>query len=458
MIPSPFIYPPASYAAYPPVTPVPRRAFPNPNPFAATPARYPQQRRTYFQQQGVAQPNALPAFAFQQRIPQQPMQQVTLTAQRHTIATSKKPKVHPIGFLFPAMTLIGTPLMLFSSILGVHPPDPKKVAAGAAKELEFNPNWITHKAVTLLQKLQKKNVVPLTNKAIKEAYGPFLRKSYRAGKVLLALGIIPKTIIGMVYGIRAQQPSILFSHLLQLPLTPLILRDNPIATSLAYMMGGLFTLGFINDVENGQIKEGQRDPRKGGPRFYDMTRFKRIFQSDSGLSAFQRMTGFIGETFGMACFVIADHLRTTKRALVDLYTLAFGKKSNLKGTDSTSSTAKSGLGFLLCYMATIPSILANWLCKDSKSTLAHAISRYSMATTILSGLMLNFGMILVALTGKNWAERLPLMGTTMELSGTVAGYAPNEKVRPFALALQQLGAGINSVFFANQAEKSKSPN
>jgi hypothetical protein len=224
------------------------------------------------------------------------------------------------------------------------------------------------------------------------------------------------------------------------------------------MMGGLFTLGFINDVENGQLKEGLKDPRKGGPRFYDMTRFKRIFSGSSGLSIFQRVGGLIAEAFGMTRFVIEDHIRTTSRAIKDVVNYVRGRKSNLKGADTTSSTAKSSLGFLLCYMATVPSILTNWLCKDSKSRFAHAVSKYSMATTVLSGLMLNFGMILVALTGKNWAERLPLVGTTMELSGTVAGYAPNEKIRPFALALQQLGAGLNSIFFANKAEKSKPNN
>ena len=157
----------------------------------------------------------------------------------------KQAKVHPIGFLFPAMTLVGTPLVLLTSLMGVHKKDSKLV----------------FEASKFMNRIQPK----LFPKGVKPKH---LLKFYNVGKNVLALGIIPKTIIGMMYGIKAEQPSILFAHLLQLPITPLIMRENPIATSLGYMMGGLFTLGFINDIENGQLKDGLK---VGIPNLGNMT-------------------------------------------------------------------------------------------------------------------------------------------------------------------------------------------
>ena len=62
-------------------------------------------------------------------------------------------------------------------------------------------------------------------------------------------------------------------------------------------------------------------------------------------------------------------------------------------------------------------------------------------------------MILVALGGKSWAERIPLFGTSMEMGGTVLGYSTNSVIQPIALALQQLGGGFNSIFYAAKAQK-----
>jgi hypothetical protein len=438
---SPFTYQ-QPYAAYPPAIPNYRRVAPA-NPFYLQGGHRP---ASSLQSQAFSQPtyNNQPAYNTFAAMPRQnPYLQQGASPQKTDITTqAKKPKVHPIGYLFPIMTMVGTPLMLASSLLGVHP---------GKKGLEFTATGLFNKLATYVgPKIKAKSI-----EAFKDLSVPVLKKMYSAGKITLALGIIPKTIIGILYGIRAQQPSILFSHLLQLPLTPLILKDNPIATSLAYLMGGLFTLGFINDVENGQLKDGLKNPAKGGPRLYDMTRFKNIFSGKSGLSLGDRISSFFSETIKMSRFVLDDHIRTTQRAFREVGQMLRGQKNDLTDTKSTGSTSKSSLGFLLCYMATIPSIVTTML--KPQGNLAHWVSKYSMATTVLSGLMLNFGMMLVALSGKNWAERIPLVGTSMELSGTVAGYAPNNKIQPFALALQQFGAGLNNIFFANKAQDAKSP-
>lgn len=349
----------------------------------------------------------------------------------------KQPKVHPIGFLFPAMTLVGTPLMLITSLLGVQNKNGKIV---------FEPN-------SLMKGLQSNRFVKATmpSLATKTISSKQMIRAYSVGKNLLALGIIPKTIIGMMYGIKSEQPSMLFAHLLQLPLTPLIMREVPIATSLAYMMGGLFTLGFVNDVQNEQLKEGLKGVGITKPRKYDMSTMKGVFDLHNSLPMSERFSRFAKETGKMSLFVLEDHWLTTKRAFKEMGNLLAGRKSGLTDIETVGSVSKSSLGFLLCYMGTIPAIMSGLLLKG-KGVMAERISKLSIGLTILSGLFLNFGMVLVAIAGKNWAEKIPLVGTGMELSGTLVGYSTNSRVQPFAVALQQMGAGLNNIFFANRAQ------
>ena len=245
----------------------------------------------------------------------------------------------------------------------------------------------------------------------------------------------------------------LLAHLCQLPLVKLIWKENKIATTLVYAMGGLFTLGFINDVQNGLIRDGKKPGTKEKIREYDMTHFKKIFTPNSGLSAEQRFTGFFTECAKMLKFSAGDHIVSGKRAISEVGKFIHGEKNDLTDVRSNASISKSSLGFMLSYAATMPALLAAAFIKNDQGKAAKWLSRYSMTTTLLSGLMLNFGMILVALGGKSWAERIPLFGTSMEMGGTVLGYSNNSVIQPIALALQQLGGGFNSIFYAAKAQK-----
>jgi len=344
--------------------------------------------------------------------------------------------INPLGFAFAIMSLVGAPCMLIPALLGIRKDKDSK--------LYFKPNIASRKLgafyfkkdteAVALQKLEKKLLFP-----------------YKFGKGLLASGIIPKTIIGVIYGIQSGQPSMLLAHLCQLPLVKLIWKENKIATTLVYAMGGLFTLGFINDIQNGLIRDGKKPGTKEKIREYDMTHFKALFGSHNGLSAGQRIGGFFTECWKMLKFSGQDHVITVKRALNQLGKLVHGEKNDLTDLKSTGSTSKSSVGFLLNYASTIPAIFAA-LFLNSEGKAAKYFSRYSMVTTIMAGLMLDFGMFLVALNGKNWAERVPLVGTSMEMGGTIAGYSPLKWIQPIALACQQLGGGLNSIFYANKAE------
>ncbi|MCE3236139.1 MAG: hypothetical protein K0Q50_2319 [Vampirovibrio sp.] len=407
-----------------------------PNPFTFQQAFPAYPAYTYNAYNTKQPPPAGNAFKQQSIKPQHPPQKDLFQAQNPAPADKqpnspdgeKKAKVHPIGFLFPAMTLVGTPLMLVTSLLGVQKKQDKLV---------FKP---TRLMKSLQPKIAPKGVNPAR-----------MITAYNVGKYLLALGIVPKTIIGMMYGIKSEQPSMLFAHLLQLPITPLIMREHPIATSLAYMMGGTFTLGFINDIENEQLEDGLKGVQITKPRRYDMTTIKNVFDPNSSMSLAERMSGFVKEVGKMTAFVLEDHWKTGKRAVQEVTNLITGKKSGLTDIETTGSISKSSLGFLLCYMATIPAIMSGLMLKG-KGVVAERIAKLSIGLTILSGVFLNFGMVLVALAGKNWAEKIPLVGTGMELSGTLAGYSTNNRIQPFAVAFQQLGAGLNNIFFANRAQ------
>ena len=349
----------------------------------------------------------------------------------------KKADVGALGFLFPVMALIGAPLMLFPSLLGVKKNNDDKVSF----ELNKGSRWLATQFLKSASSEQAK----------KAGMEKILLSAYKWGQRTLAAGIVPKTIIGVMYGLQAQQPSIILAHILQLPLVAMIMRGNKAVTTLVYAMGGLFTLGFINDVQNGLIRDGKKPGTKEKIREYDMTHFKALFGLHSGLSAGQRIGGFFTECWKMLKFSGQDHVITVKRALNQLGKLVHGEKNDLTDLKSTGSTSKSSVGFLLNYASTIPAIFAA-LFLNSEGKAAKYFSRYSMVTTIMAGLMLDFGMFLVALNGKNWAERVPLVGTSMEMGGTIAGYSPLKWIQPIALACQQLGGGLNSIFYANKAE------
>jgi len=349
----------------------------------------------------------------------------------------KKADVGALGFLFPVMALIGAPLMLFPSLLGVKKNNDDKVSF----ELNKGSRWLATQFLKSASSEQAK----------KAGMEKILLSAYKWGQRTLAAGIVPKTIIGVMYGLQAQQPSIILAHILQLPLVAMIMRGNKAVTTLVYAMGGLFTLGFINDVQNGLIRDGKKPGTKEKIREYDMTHFKALFGSHNGLSAGQRIGGFFTECWKMLKFSGQDHVITVKRALNQLGKLVHGEKNDLTDLKSTGSTSKSSVGFLLNYASTIPAIFAA-LFLNSEGKAAKYFSRYSMVTTIMAGLMLDFGMFLVALNGKNWAERVPLVGTSMEMGGTIAGYSPLKWIQPIALACQQLGGGLNSIFYANKAE------
>ena len=130
-----------------------------------------------------------------------------------------------------------------------------------------------------------------------------------------------------------------------------------------------------------------------------MSAMRSVFEAgpDSLAARFARFGKEAGKMTG---FVLQDHWLTSKRALKELGNLLTGKKSALTDTESTGSISKSSLGFMLAYMATIPAILSSIFLKG-KGAMAQHISRFSVGLTILSGIFLNFGMVLVALAGKN---------------------------------------------------------
>jgi len=351
----------------------------------------------------------------------------------------KKADVGALGFLFPVMALIGAPLMLFPSLLGVKKNNDDKVSF----ELNKGSRWLATQFLKSASSEQAK----------KAGMEKILLSAYKWGQRTLAAGIVPKTIIGVMYGLQAQQPSIILAHILQLPLVAMIMRGNKAVTTLVYAMGGLFTLGFINDVQNGLIRDGKKPGTKEKIREYDMTHFKALFGSHSGLSAGQRIGGFFTECWKMLKFSAGDHVISSKRAFNEVSKFIHGEKNDLTDVRTNASISKSSLGFMLSYAATIPALLAAAFIKNGEGKAAKWLSGYSMTTTLLSGLMLNFGMILVALGGKSWAERIPLFGTSMEMGGTVLGYSTNSVIQPIALALQQLGGGFNSIFYAAKAQK-----
>jgi len=383
---------------------------------------------------------------------------------------AEKKKVGFLGYLFPVLTLVGTPLMFGAMVLGL--------ASTKNKNLNFFQKFYKHNEVlmlasklpkaeakkTLLMKLglrkaQKGEGVVVRNIRSLLLKNPSLerlshneealKKMYHRGRMLIALGIIPKMIIGLRLGVSSQQPSILISKIMEMALAPLIWYGNGIATAFNALVGAVFTLGFANDMENRPFEKAEGKKPKP-PRVYDMDRFVSVFKRDSGVPLLKRPIILTEELAKMLKFSIQDNWVAMKRVTDSLARARKGETNDLTSFHPGNAAPKSSLALFITYLATVPNMIVNFLPDTFK-----AKGAFDVASRVLSGIsafMSEFSFFTYASGGRNLFEKLPAVGTTMEVSGTILGYTQNTVTKALAIGVQQFAAAINSVFYAHRSK------
>lgn len=385
-------------------------------------------------------------------------------AQTEQPLENKENKVGFLGYLFPVLTMIGTPLMFGAMLLGLRSQKiggitglkrlftkttrmvlPKADEAGVVKKTGrwFNFGILDKLTATLMKNPTLKRI------SQNEAH---LKKMYNTGKVMLALGIIPKSIIGLRFGLNAQQPAILLSKVMEILLFPLIMIESRIATAFNAFVGAFFTVGFANDMDNRPFKpDGEPEPK----RVYDMTRFKSVFKKDSALKASHRIGIFVDEMGRMVKFAAVDHLVALRRVTDNIKKARNHEENDLFSLNPNDAAPKSSLALFVTYLATIPNMAATIL--PDSHMLKRPIDIASKILSGISGMLSEMSFMIFSSGGRNIFERLPAVGSFMEICGTILGYTQNPVTDAFAIGLQQFAAGVNSVFYAHRSHTNNTP-
>jgi hypothetical protein len=418
-------------------------------------------------------------------------------------APQKTQKIGLLGKIFPVMAFSGAPIVFLTSLLGVktfyQDGNSKKKPLqriseqviekvhGQSKMWNMKPIMYQPPSAASASFLtreifgtnSKSQILTYYHPAyaqpwLKQKVAQFMKiqpqrlmKFNLLGRHLVNWGVFPKNIVGLLFGVASGQPSILVCHLLQ----NVLLKENPIQTTILSFMGAMFTLGFANDIENTALKRAGKPPS----RQYDMRTLKAIFNPYSAMPLWQRPLALASETENMLLFFMEDHVVAFKRAsgyvkswfqphpnqpkhdlawlTTNFKKMHEGKPNELETFIEKNSVGQSSLFIFLNYLANIPHILS------SNKTLANEfpavfkspwLPRYCQGMFLFASLVADSSFIMYALTGKNAFERIPAVGQTMDLTGTLMGY--KAKGNPVAFALQKLGGALNSIYFAYKAK------
>lgn len=271
------------------------------------------------------------------------------------------------------------------------------------------------------------------------------------GQKTLGFAVLLKSLGGISAGIVSGQPSMIWGNLIQIIPSGILAfkRSNALqnfATSMEMLLGGLFTLGFANELKN---KDARTAP--GEIRRYDMSRLKSLFQPGQNLTFKNRLEGLLNEMKRMARFTAQDHIQLVRDLSQKSEQLLDGKRGNPPERSNNSfqgrlldwagqpSAAKSQVAVLFFYLGTLPILLLtrrNPKIGEKKSIVALKATGLAIA---------NLAPFAIALNRDDLHGKGPLIGAPM----TVIGMANSKS--PFFVGLGHLGEAFNDLFFSDVA-------
>ena len=290
-------------------------------------------------------------------------------------------------------------------------------------------------------------------KAVNGASRPFLKrdladrdikKMYELSKIMLTATVFPKALNGIVYGVNAQQPSMIFEHAIELLLFPFALAQTPFIQNALFMLSGLFSLGLANDLDNDKKRAAQAQDL----RVYDMAHLKDILKPSSHLGLSERFTGVFKEGWGMTRFVGEDMKVGLQRVNRDLTRMAHQEPNEILNAEGNGG--KASLNFALLQLGTAPKLMLSFM-KNENGPVGQAIRAYSSVMQSLAVLVGDISIFMLGKDGQTLGEKIPMAGVTTEAAGRIISYGKAEQ--PVATFLQKLGEAGNSIFYAVRAAK-----
>lgn len=273
------------------------------------------------------------------------------------------------------------------------------------------------------------------------------QKFKNIGQKSLGIAVLLKSLGGISAGVVSGQPSMIWGNLIQLIPSGILAfkKSNHLqnfATSMEMLLGGLYTIGFANELKN---KDPGTAPDK--IRRYDMTRLKSIFNHSTQLSMEQRFTGLLSTLGSMAAFTIQDHVLLFKDLGKKLFNHQSKRpeekeqtlKEKLSNWTKQPSAIKSQLAVLFFYMGTLPILLLtrkNPKIGEKRSIVALKAIGMSIA---------NAAPFAIAMNRDDLRGKAPLIGAPMAVIGM------SNSRNPFFVGLGHLGESFNDLFFSDVA-------
>lgn len=324
------------------------------------------------------------------------------------------------------------------------------------------------------------------------AHVPAFNLLDQGGRGLQALSTVLVNLNGIVAGVVAGQPSMLLANLFQMRYARRLFtaRNNDqltVANFIQLALGGLYTVGFANEISNQIRKNREGEDAKG--RVYNMSRFLSIFESDVSLP--QKVVRLATEIPSMAWFVVMDHVNLLKDVARETQGAAkklaggFGYVLTGKHADPDDTTAAPGFGarvvdtvkaglqqvsepsayrsrlaVLSWYIGALPVVLLGQR-HIANSPVVKRLLRMEHPEKLMSnrgleilrffgGIAANLTTFAVANNRSDWRGQAPVIGAPMSVIGTAIN-AGNMYTQDFWRGIGVLGEAINNLLFSEVA-------
>lgn len=247
----------------------------------------------------------------------------------------------------------------------------------------------------------------------------------RLGQKILGAGTIFTSINGIGAGVITGQPSMIFNNVLMLPQSILLATaknnfQRSIANALSVALGGLYTIGFANELEN-------KSTKINNPRKYDFKNFK--------------LKNLPKELFNITKFTIEDHIKLLKEIPKIITNLPKDLTSDL--TKPNADLSK--FGALMSYIGALPILFLG--SKNPKIV----NSKFVQITKAIAMITANLTLFNIALQRKDIKGKAPLLGVPLTVIGTALAKDS------FTVGLSNLGEAIDNVFFSDMAANGLQP-
>lgn len=295
---------------------------------------------------------------------------------------------------------------------------------------------------------------------------------------------------GILAGVTSNQPSMITGNILQFIPSAILMALSlgtkrfsgakaetlrNIAVSATMATGGIFTLGFANEIKN-------KDPNtlNGSMTSYDMSRFRSLYSRDSNISFGERVIGITTELSKMFAFTIADHARLLKNLPADFRHVAsvfrnhsseHPNDSKLKEWLTKPSADKSHIAALFFYLGALPVLLFSHkvphvtqsrLFKSAAEKLPVSITQAPLFKSMtkpvneiakgktvtalkwIGMLMANLSLFSIALNRDDLKGKAPLLGVPMAVFGMASG-------KQFFQGMGNVGESVSNLFYSDMA-------